>query len=194
MSRFVAVAIALVSLTASPLVAHAAPVPERTSRWAFLMSSGALLPTGSQRALITRGAMSTAQLSYSVQPALAFNTTLGWARVRDLALGDESRLDVITYDVGGEMRSPRMRAGHATLQAFAGVGAGGRRYAVRHDDGNATHDLAAYGSAGGEIGLGRIQLRLEAREQVVGDRWMGGSNDSRVRSDVALLAGLRIVR
>src|SRR5690606_2502594 len=49
-------------------------------RWDFLISSGTVVPTGDQRAVIKRGNLTAAQLSYALRPSLALNATVGWAR------------------------------------------------------------------------------------------------------------------
>jgi len=135
------------------------------------------------------------QLSYVARPALALTATLGWARTRDIAAANDPKLDVFTYDAGAELRAPRWGAGKAvTFMPFAGVGAGARSYDYRSLDADATHDLAAYASAGGEVGVGRIRLRVDVRDYVSGFRPLGGAGAADTRNDVVVMAGLRLVR
>lgn len=170
----------------------AAPPPRPT--WEFSVPGGLLVPAGAQRAAIHRGHLTAAQLVYVSHPALALTATTGWARSRDVASPGEPRLDVFTYDLGGELRAPRWNAGGSiSFRPFAGLGAGVRSYDYRGPDTDATHNLAAYGSVGGELGIGRVRLRLEAREYVTGFKPLDGEGASDTRNDVVAMAGLRFV-
>lgn len=51
--------------------------------------------------------------------------------------------------------------------------------------------MAAYGSAGGEFGISRVRLRLEARNYVTGFKPLNGEGAADTRNDVAVMAGLR---
>lgn len=170
------------------------PVARRSS-WEVLASSGALVPTGAQRNALKDGALSTAQLLYVTRSRIAISSTLGWARSRDLASAGTPKLSVFTYDVGLEARGrERGNASGLTLTPFAGAGAGGRSYDLRGRDADARHNLAGYASLGGELGAGRVRLRLEARDYVSGFKPLAGSGRSATRQDVALFAGLRFTR
>ena len=180
------------------LVATSALSAQTTSEqkpgWEFLVTSGAVVPTGAQRDAIKRGNLSAAQLSWVVRPALAMTATVGWARSRDVATVGNPKLDAFTYDVGAELRAPRWIAGdRITFSPFAGVGAGGRSYNYRSLDVDATHNLAAYGSAGGELGMRRVRLRVEARDYVSGFKSLDGQRAGRTGNDVVVMAGLRFV-
>jgi hypothetical protein len=179
----------------SAQVAETQGAPERKPRWEFLVPAGTVVPTGAQRDVIKRGNLTAAQLSYVVRPALAVTATLGWARSRDLAAVGEPKLDLFTYDVGAEARAPGWIGGGAiTVSPFAGVGAGARSYNHRSLDVDATHNLAAYGSAGAELGIRRVRLRLEVRDYVTGFRPLDGVGAARTGNDVVVMAGLRLVR
>src|SRR5690606_26197764 len=105
------------------------------------------------------------------------------------------KLDVFLYDLGAELRTPRPVArGAFTLRPFVGLGGGARSYNHRSLDVDATHDPAAYGGVGAEIGVRRVRLRLEARDYVTGFAPLAGVGPARVRNDVVLLAGLRLAR
>jgi hypothetical protein len=167
--------------------------PSVLSRFEFVVSSGALLPTGDQRDALKRAKMTIAQLSYAVRPYLAVTTSMGWARSRDIAVVDAPKLDVFTYDVGAELRADRWLSGKAlTFTPFAGAGAGGRSYNYRSLEVDATHNLAAYGSAGAELGYRRIRFRVEARDYVTGFKPLTGNGVSENRNDVSVMAGFRI--
>lgn len=185
-------------VSASRLAAQAAgerATPSQPPRWELRVPTGTVVPTGAERAALKRGNLTAAQLAYVVRPAFAVTATLGWARSRDLATPGDPKLDVFTYDVGAEARAPRWRQGHAvTFAPFAGVGAGGRSYDYRSLDVDATHNLAAYGAAGGELGVRRVRLRLEARDYVAGFRPLDGARGATTRNDVVVMAGLRYVR
>jgi hypothetical protein len=167
--------------------------PSTLSRFTFIVSDGALLPTGDQRDALRNARMNLAQLSYAVRPYLAVTTSLGWARTRDIAAVSAPKLDVFTYDVGTELRADRWLSGHAlTFTPFAGAGAGGRSYNYRSLDVGATNNLAAYGSAGGELGFRRIRFRIEARNYVTGFKPLQANGASDRRNDVSLMGGFRL--
>lgn len=176
-------------LLATPLAAQTAP----RAHWELLVPTGAVVPTGAQREALQRGTLNAVQLAYVARPAFAVTATLGWARTRDLASADTPKLDVFTYDVGAELRAPS--AGR-TLRfvPFAGVGAGARSYDYRRLDVDATHNLAAYGAAGAELGVRRVRLRVEARDYVTGFRPLRGAGPTDARNDVVVMAGLRLAR
>ena len=113
----------------------------------------------------------------------------------DVAIGQEPKLDVFTYDVGAELRAPAMAMGKsATFRPCAGAGAGGRSCNHRKLELDATHNVAAYGSVGGELGVRRVRVRLEARDYVTGFKPLAGSGESRVGNDVVVMVGVGFVR
>jgi len=180
------------SLSAQGTESEAAP--RKPARWELVAPTGAILPTGSQRHAIKRGNLSAVQLAYLVRPGLAITSTLGWARSRDVATTGSPKLDVFTYDVGAELRARRWLAGKTmSVSPFAGVGAGGRSYNHRKLDVDATHNVAAYGSVGGDFGIRRVRVRLEARDYVTGFKPLIGGGEARTGNDVVLMAGLRLV-
>ena len=126
---------------------------EQKPKWEFLVASGALIPTGPQRGAIKRANLTAAQLSYVVRSHFAVNATFGWARSGDVAAGGAPKLDIFTYDLGGEVRPAQWMAGHGvTFSPLAGLGAGARSYVSRNNDVDATHQFTPYVSAGGEFG------------------------------------------
>ncbi|MFL5613946.1 MAG: hypothetical protein ACJ796_09835 [Gemmatimonadaceae bacterium] len=168
---------------------------DKPTRWEIVTPSGALLPTGTQRDAIKRGNLSALQINYVASPVFAITSTVGWARSRDVATSGDPKLDVFTYDIGAEARAPKWMAGSTmSLSPFAGVGAGGRSYNYRKLDVDATHNLSAYASAGAELGVRRVHVRLEARDYVSGFKPLLGEGASRTGNDVVLMAGLRIAR
>jgi hypothetical protein len=188
------IAAAIGTTLAANLYAQAAePTPSQAKhdRWELLVPSGALMPTGQQRDAIRSGNLSAVQLTYVVRPAVAITSMFGWARSRDVATSGSPKLDVFTYDVGAELRAPGSKKGITT---FAGAGVGGRSYNHRKLDADATHNLSAYASAGGEFGIRRLRVRIEARDYVSGFKSLAGGGESRTGNDVVVMAGLRWTR
>jgi hypothetical protein len=164
---------------------------DTAGRWSLMMPSGTLLPTGAQRQTIKRGNVSAIQLSYAPSQTFAVTSMFGWARSRDIATDGAPKLDVFTYDIGIEARGPRASA--IGFTPFAGAGAGGRSYNYRKLDIDATHNLAAYTSAGADLGVRRVHVRLEARDYVTGFKPLTGQGSARTANDVVVMLGLRIV-
>lgn len=163
------------------------------SRWELNLPTGTLIPTGEVRSAVKRGNLSALQLTYVARPALAIGAMVGWARSRDVGTAGDPKLDVFTYDVGAEVRAPRLlRDAPVSVMPFAGLGAGGRSYNHRSLDIDATHNLAAYGSAGAELAYRRVRVRLEARDYLSGLKPLVGGGPSTTGHDVVVMAGLRI--
>lgn len=187
---------ALAAATAGLLLGTGRPaaaqdLPARPARWELLVSSGRLLPTGAQRASIERGGVTAAQVSFVPGP-VAVVATLGWARSRDVASEAHPRLDAFFYDLGAEVRTPRVRLAGTSLGLFGGAGVGARSYDYRRLEADATHNLAGFISAGGEVGRGRARLRLEVRDYLTGFRPLDGQGSTATRNDLVLMAGLRL--
>jgi hypothetical protein len=179
----------LVPARAASAQAPAAPA----GAWEFRIPSGEMVPTGALRDALKNAHLSAAQLSYRIRPALAVTATVSWARSRDLVSANDPKLDVFTYDLGAEAHAPEWFTGRAvTFTPFAGVGGGARSYNHRKLDVDATHNLAGYGAIGGELGMGRVALRVEARDYVSGFRPLVGGGSARARNDVVALVGLSL--
>jgi hypothetical protein len=119
----------------------------------------------------------------------------GWARSRDVSIGDTPKLDVFTYDVGTELRAPRWNVSETvSIASFAGAGAGagGRSYNYRKLDVDATHNIAGYATVGTEVGIRKVHVRLEARDYLTGFKPLSGIGAGRTGNDVVVMAGLRI--
>lgn len=189
-----AVSCSLVTSTVHAQEAEAQAATSKPARWELLVPSGSMLATGTQHAAIKNGNITAIQLTYVARPAFVITSMVGWARSRDVATAGDPKLDVFTYDVGAEARAPRwMASSSVTLSPFAGVGAGGRSYNYRKLDVDATHNLAAYASAGGELGIRRVRIRLEARDYVSGFKPLRGEGVARTGNDVVLMAGVHLV-
>jgi hypothetical protein len=162
--------------------------------WELLIPSGTMVPTGAQRDAIKRGNISAVQLTFVGRPSLGITSTFGWARSRDVATAGSPKLDVFMYDVGAEVRAPAWLEGKGmTFSPFAGAGAGGRSYNYRKLDVDATHNAGAYASAGGELGIRRVRVRLEVRDYATSFKPLTGEGSTRTGNDVVVMAGLRLV-
>jgi hypothetical protein len=159
------------------------------------ITGGAFVPTGNQRTSLGNAHVTAAQMSWVVRPSLAITGTVGWARSRDLISATSPKLDVFTSDLGVEARPAQWFAGRAiTFSPFAGLGAGARSYNCRKLDVDATNNLAGYGSVGGELGVGRMGVRLEVRDYMTGFKPLVGGGKSDMRNDVVMMVGLRFNR
>lgn len=175
--------------------AHAQSAPPRAPRWELRVTGGAFAPTGTQRNVLKDAQVTAAQLSWVPRPSLAITGTFGWARSRDLTSFESPKLDVFTSDLGVEARSAPVAAGRSmTFTPFVGIGAGARSYNYRSLDVDATNNLAAYGSVGGEIGVRRLGVRLEARDYVTGFKPLVGGGKSDARNDVMILVAVQFKR
>ena len=198
MSNFSAVSIAIVALGLLLSATHTAdaqvPAP-RGRTWELRVASGAFVPTGNQRNSLEDAHVTAAQLSWVLRPSLAITGTFAWARSRVLGSVDTPKLDVFTSDLGVEARRGRWFADRAvTFSPFLGLGAGARSYNYRKLDVDATNNLAGYASAGGELGIGRVGVRLEVRDYVTGFKPLVGGGTSDTRNDVVIMAALRFNR
>jgi hypothetical protein len=189
LARRAAVAVGVLGIlagTASAVQAQDAP----TKRWDLSIPGGMVFPTGAQRDAIKRAQLTALQISYSAGAAVSVVGTFGWARSRDVASVDEPKLDVFTYDLGVELAPPRLGES-VTFRPFVGLGAGGRSYNYRSLPVDATHNPAAYGGLGSEVGKGRLTLRVEARDYLTGFTPLDGRGGSSARNDVVMMAGVR---
>ncbi len=193
LSLTVAATLGLLLTTARVAATQSGVEPAR--KWNVLFSSGAFIPAGDQRDVLKDAQASAVQLSWLVRPSIAITGSFGWARSRDRVRTNTPKLDVFTSDVGLEYRAPQLFAGHfVTFSPFAGLGAGARSYNYRTLDVDATHNLAGYGAIGGELGIGRVGLRVEARDYATGFKPLNGTGASTTRNDVAIMAGLTFNR
>jgi hypothetical protein len=194
-TRTVVVAVGTLGLLLSSTRTSAAQSAPQSNAWEFRVTSGAFVPTGNQRNFLKDAQVTAAQLSRVVRPSLAITGTFGWARSRDLSSFDTPKLDVFTSDFGVEARATQWHATRAlTFSPFAGLGAGARSYNYPKLDVDATNNLAGYGTVGGELGMGRVGLRLEVRDYATGFKPLVGAGKSDTRNDVVIMAGLRFNR
>jgi hypothetical protein len=155
---------------------------------------GAYVPTGDQRDLLEDAVLVGAQASYRARPWLAVTGTFGWAPSKDRITAGDQTLDLFQYDVGAEARAPSwFRRSAWDFTPFVGLGVGGRTYSYRDlDQIDSQTNIAGYGALGGELGFGRLGLRLEARDYVSRFEPLVGNGDAETRNDVTLAAGLTV--
>jgi hypothetical protein len=153
------------------------------------------VPTGDQRHALGDAHVTALQVSRVLSPRFALTGSFAWARSRDLGSVDAPKLDVFTSDLGVEVRSAEMLTdGPVAVSLFAGLGAGLRSYNHRSLHVDATHNVAGYGALGGELGMGRVGLRLEVRDYVSGFEPLIGPGTSEVRNDMVITLSLRFNR
>jgi hypothetical protein len=154
--------------------------------------AGAYIPTGPQRDLLKDAVIVGGQASYRIVPQLALTGTLGWSPSKDRITPGDQTLDVWQYDLGAELRAPSwLTSGAWDFTPFVGLGGGGRTYNYRDLDVDSKTNVAGYGTLGGEIGFGRIGLRIEGRDYVSQFKPFEGG-DSKTRNDVTVAAGLTL--
>lgn len=185
----------LASLLVATHVAGAQADAPQDRRWEIRVASGAFVPIGDFRNTLKNGEVTAVQLSWVIRPSLAITGTFGWARSRDISSIDAPKLDVFTSDIGVEARGRQWFANHAvTFSPFIGLGAGAQSYNYRSLDVDATHNVAGYGAVGGEIGAGRVGLRLELRDYASEFKPLVGVGHAGTRNNVVLMAALRLKR
>ena len=154
--------------------------------------AGAFIPTGKQRDLLRDAVLVGGQASYRVNPQFAVTGTFGWSPSEDQITPGNQKLDIWQYDVGGELRAPSwISSGALDFTPFVGLGAGARTYNYRDLDVSSKTNFAGYGVLGGELGFGRIGLRLEGRDYVSQFKPFDGGN-STTRNDVTVATGLTL--
>ena len=164
-------------------------------RWELRLPTGGLIATGAQRDQLKDANLSGLQISRSIGSHFAVTGMFAWARSRDLTTTDRQKLDVFTSDIGVEARSREFFAtAPVSLRTFAGFGGGARSYNYRKLDVDATNNLAGYAAAGGELGMGRVSLRIEARDYATGFKPLIGAGKSETRNDVVVMAAFRFNR
>lgn len=188
--------ITFVTVVGIAFTASAAQAQTSTTKkpgFELIVPGGQAGQVGDGEKTVKRGNLNAIQASYGLRPDLVLTATTSWTRTRPIGLGDEAKLHLFTYDLGAEWRMPRSASeGRLNIKPFAGVGVGARTLNYRHIDVATATDAAAYVSAGAEIRVAWVRLRLEARDYVVAPSFARLSF-SKERHDVAVLAGVRLV-
>jgi|CXWL01.1.fsa_nt_gi hypothetical protein len=183
------------ALLLSISTATAAPAQVEAPRWQFRIATGSYVPAGDLRAEVKRAPVIAAQISRSITPSIAVVSTVGWARSRDLATVDATRLDILSADLGLEAQASTRRISTTfSFTPIVGLGSGIRYYNHRHLAVDETTALGGYLAAGGEVGIGRVGVRLEVRDYLTNFTPLIAGGRSSVRNDFMLLGALRIKR
>ncbi len=159
--------------------------------WTLRFTSGALVATGAQRNSFKNAQLSAAGLAWRVAPSLSITGTFSWARSRVLDVADRGKVDVFTSDLGVEAETKEWSPSAAVrLRLFAGAGAGVRSYNYRASSVDATSHPAGYLAVGGDVGLGRVGMRIEARDYASRFSPAVSSGAAETRNDLVISAGL----
>ena len=170
-----------------------AQAPVRSASFELRPYVGAFIPTGEQRDLLKDAVFAGAQASVNVLPQLALTGTFGWSPSKDRITSGDQTLDIYQYDIGAEARAASWyRGGSWDFTPFAGLGIGGRTYDYRDLDVSSKTNVAGYGALGGELGFGKVGVRVEARDYISQFKPLTGVGDSKTRNDVTLAAGLTV--
>jgi hypothetical protein len=195
-SRAAFVAAAALCLLLAPLSTSGAQdaisntVPS-TRPWTLRFTSGALVATGDQRNSFKDAQLSAAGLSWRVLPSLSITGTFSWARSRALDVAGRGKVDVFTSDLGVEAETKTWSPSAAVrFKLFAGTGAGVRSYNYRNSAEDAAHHPAGYLAVGGDVSVGRMGLRLEARDYASRFTSPAGARTTDTRNDLVISAGL----
>lgn len=173
----------------------AAQEPARAGAWEIRVPTGSFIATGAQGNQLRDAHLTAFQLSRIVRQHFAVTGTFAWARSRDLTIAGTPKIDVFTFDAGFEARSAIWSAGkHVSLSTFTGLGAGARSYDYVKLDASAKTNIAGYAAAGGEIGVRRVALRLEARNYTSGFKPLIAAGMADTRNDMVVMATVRFSR
>lgn len=155
--------------------------------------AGAFLPTGPARSLLKDGLLAGGQVSVRILPQLAATGTFAWTPNNDRTIAGAPTVDVYQYDVGLEARGAGwFQQGGWDFTPFVGAGVGGRTYSYRYLGVGSTTDFDGYGAVGGELGYGRVGLRVEARDYLSQYHPIDGVGPTTNHNDVIVVAGLRL--
>jgi hypothetical protein len=167
----------------------ALPARAQTRDWTVEVRpfAGVYLPVGAQRADFKSATMVGMQGAVELTRHVHALATLGWTHGHNkFFAGDLTH--IWQYDVGAEFNLVREMAGGWLFRPFVGGGAGARTIDYRGDAARTTTCAAGYGTLGGEIEMGVVAVRAEARdylacfESPVTER-------TRTRNDLALSVG-----
>jgi hypothetical protein len=176
-------------------IASAQEIASEKRNWSLRLPSGALIATGDQRNHVHDGGISALQIAHPLTSAIGVTATFGWARSSDVAITGSPKLDVFQSDLGLESRDHTWFASApVSFASFLGIGGGMRSYNYRKLDVDASHNVAGYVSAGGELGIRRVAVRIEARDYITGFKPLSGIGRSESRNDVVIMAAFRFNR
>lgn len=180
-----------------PANAQTVATPAPATRWSVFITTGSMMPVGTLQDALRSAPLTAAQFSWLARPHVALVGTLGWARSRDLLAAGAPKVDVVTADVGAELRSDMRALGSRTgLSGFTGAGLGIRRYDSRAVNTDALHHETAYATLGGDLRVRRVGLRVEVRDYVGGFTPVAGTatGTRTVANDVVVMTTLHFYR
>jgi len=151
---------------------------------------GAYVPVGKQHRLLDGGVALGAQLALEFARGAHAVAGFTWVPTNQRGLDTDARVEMAQFDLGAEWLSPGRRRVQAGFDPLVGVGLGIRAYRSRDTDTPSQANLGAYGALGGELRLGRVGLRLEARDYVTAFRGLDGRAATSLRTDTAVALGL----
>jgi hypothetical protein len=155
---------------------------------------GAYLPVGDHRDLLGDAITAGIQGGYSLTENLSLVATVGAAPSSDKRIPRYGDVDLFTYDIGAELtKSFDIGRAGITLSPFIGLGAGGRTYDYRDWNSRSETNFAGYGSLGGQLHLGSLGLRLEARDYMSSFKGLVGEmSDRETRNDLTIVTALSL--
>lgn len=151
---------------------------------------GAYVPVGRQHQLLTDAVALGAQVALEFGRGTHAVGSFTWIPTEQRGLTTSSRIEMAQFDLGAEWLSPGRRRLQKRFNPLLGVGLGVRAYRSRDVDTPSQANLAAYGSLGGELLMGRVGVRLEGRDYLTLFRGLGGQDATSLRSDVAVAIGV----
>jgi hypothetical protein len=131
-------ALLITAATAQAQSMSSAPVTQVYGRgFEIRPFAGGILPTGSERDLLTDAALVGAQLGWHFDEHFALTGSFGWAPSKDkttafggnpFSTGRQEKLDLYQYDLGIEGRMPLDVTRAFGVAPYIGLGVGGRTY------------------------------------------------------------------
>jgi hypothetical protein len=155
---------------------------------------GAYFPTGDHRDLLSDAITVGLQGGYAIAQHFSLVATFALTTSSDKRIPLDDDLDLFSYDIGAELTKEFAVGDRGiTLAPFVGVGAGGRTYDYRDRESDSETNFAGYGTIGGQLRLGSVSVRLEARDYVSSFKGLTGELRERsTRNDVSVVTALSL--
>ena len=154
---------------------------------------GAYLPTGAHREVLGDAITIGAQGGYAITEHISLVATFGFAASSDKHIPLDDDLDLFSYDIGAELTKSFLVGSGVTLSPFIGLGAGGRTYDYRERETDSETNVAGYGAIGGQLRMGTIGVRIEARDYVSSFKGLTGEmTEWTSRNDISIFTALSL--
>jgi hypothetical protein len=155
---------------------------------------GAYFPTGAHRDLLSDAITVGLQGGYAIRQHLSLVATFGLTTSSDKRIPLDDDLDFFSYDIGAEFTKEFALGDRGMmLSPFVGVGAGGRTYDYRDRSTSSETGFAGYAAIGGQLRLGTVGVRLEARDYVSRFKGLPGELRERsARNDLTVVTALSL--